>query len=78
MEYTVFQTNFGWMAIVGSEHGLVSICLPLDSAQGALESQCEAIEYATFAPNRFKDLIIFRQCIEVFPYLLIRRCVRPL
>jgi methylated-DNA-[protein]-cysteine S-methyltransferase len=57
MEYTVFQTNFGWMAIVGSEHGLVSICLPLDSAQEALESQGELIEYAAFAPKRFKDLI---------------------
>jgi methylated-DNA-[protein]-cysteine S-methyltransferase len=57
MEYIVFNTNIGWIAIVGSERGLVSISLPLDSAQQALESLSEDVEFATSSPNRFKGLV---------------------
>lgn len=57
MEYIVFKTNIGWMAIVSSELGLVGSSLPLGSAQEAIESLGEPIEYATFSPSRFRDLI---------------------
>jgi methylated-DNA-[protein]-cysteine S-methyltransferase len=57
MEYIRFNTDMGWVAIVGSERWLVSISLPHSSAQGALESLDEDIKYTTSSPNKFKDLI---------------------
>ncbi len=57
MEYTVFNTDMGWMAIVGSGRGLVSISLPNNSAEEAYYSIGEDIKYATSSPYRFKDLI---------------------
>ena len=55
MEYTVFNTNMGWVAIVGSGRGLVSISLPHNSARDALDSLDKAIEYTT-SSDRFNDL----------------------
>jgi len=56
MEYTVFKTDMGWMAIVGSERGLASISLPYKSAREALESLGKIVETAAFSPERFRDL----------------------
>ncbi len=57
MEYTVFNTDMGWVAIVGSGRGLVSISLPHNSDEEAFYSVGEDIKYATLSPYRFKDLI---------------------
>lgn len=56
MEYHVFETNDGWMAVLGSARGLVSIALPRISAQAALDSLCGDIEQAAQSPERFRDL----------------------
>jgi len=57
MEYTVFNTYMGWMAIAGSGQGLVSISLPYNSSEEAYYSIGEDIKYTTSSPYRFKDLI---------------------
>ncbi len=54
--YHVFNTGKGWVAILGSARGLVSVTLPRSSAQEALDSIGEAIEQATPSPERFRDL----------------------
>lgn len=56
MEYTVFYTDMGWVAIISSGRGLLSISLPRNSAQEALESLGKAIEHTT-SSNRFNDLV---------------------
>jgi methylated-DNA-[protein]-cysteine S-methyltransferase len=56
MEYIVFETILGWVAVLGSTRGLVSISLPCGSSQEALEVLGEAIIHAHFAPDRFRDL----------------------
>jgi len=57
MEYIVFNTDMGWVAIVGSGRGLVSISLPHNSDKEAYYSIGKDIKYATSSPYRFKDLI---------------------
>lgn len=54
--YHVFNTGKGWVAILGSARGLVSVTLPRSSAQGALKSLGGAIEQAAPSPKRFRDL----------------------
>lgn len=56
MEYHVFNTKGGWIAVLGSIRGLISITLPRSSAQAALESLSKTIEQAVQSPERFKDL----------------------
>jgi methylated-DNA-[protein]-cysteine S-methyltransferase len=56
MEYTVFKTDMGWMTIVGSERGLVSISLPHKSSRQALESLGKIVENVASSPDRFRDL----------------------
>jgi methylated-DNA-[protein]-cysteine S-methyltransferase len=56
MEYHVFKTNEGWVAVLGSARGLVSVTLPRSSAQAALESLCGEIKPAVQSPGRFQDL----------------------
>ena len=57
MEYVIFNTDMGWIAILGSVRGLVSVTLPQKSAQEAFEALGEAIKHATLSPDRFEDLI---------------------
>jgi len=57
MEYSTFNTDMGWMAILGSERGLVSATLPQHSAQEALKLLGEMANNATLSPDRFKELI---------------------
>jgi methylated-DNA-[protein]-cysteine S-methyltransferase len=56
MEYTVFETILGWVAVLGSARGLVCISLPCGSSREALEVLGEAITDARFAPASFKDI----------------------
>lgn len=57
MEYTIFETTMGWMAILGSTRGLVSTSLPRSSAQKALEALGGLTKHASLSPDKFKDLI---------------------
>ncbi|MFC1875155.1 methylated-DNA--[protein]-cysteine S-methyltransferase [Chloroflexota bacterium] len=54
--YHVFNTGKGWVAILGSTRGLVSVTPPRSSAQGALDYLGRAIEQAAPSPERFRDL----------------------
>jgi len=56
LEYITFNTDKGWVAILGSARGLVSVTLPRSSAQEALDSLSMAIEQAAPSPKRFRDL----------------------
>lgn len=64
MEYTVFKTDMGWMAIIGSERGLAGASLPHKSTREALESLGKPVEYAASSPERFSDLV--RRLIAYF------------
>ena len=57
MESAVFNTDMGWVAILGSERGLVRVTLPQRSAQEALKLLSGVLSYATLSPDRFKELI---------------------
>jgi methylated-DNA-[protein]-cysteine S-methyltransferase len=56
MEYYVFLTAMGWIAILGSERGLTGATLPRHSAQEALELLGETAKQATPSPDLFKDI----------------------
>lgn len=56
MEYHVFNTDKGWVAVLGSVRGLTRVTLPRSSARAALDSLGEAIEQAIPSPERFQDL----------------------
>jgi methylated-DNA-[protein]-cysteine S-methyltransferase len=57
MEYAVFNTNMGWVAILDSERGLVRVTLPQHLAQEAFKSLGEMANKATLSSDRFKKLI---------------------
>ena len=57
MEYIVFSIGKGWIAILGSVRGLVSITMPQSSAQEAIDILGEMLNHAAPSSERFKDLI---------------------
>ena len=57
MVTSVFNTYMGWIAILGSSRGLVSVTLPRNSSQEALEGLGGLLNNAILSPDRFKDLI---------------------
>ena len=56
MEWNVVNTYMGWVAIVGSERGLIRVSLPHSSTQESLQSLGSIIEEARFCRHRFGDL----------------------
>ncbi len=54
--YTTFNTDIGWLGILGSGKGLVAITLPQHSAQEALKLQGDSLNYANRSPGLFSDL----------------------
>ena len=56
LRYIIFNTDIGWIGILGSAKGLLSTTLPQHSAQEALE-QLGARINATWSPDPFADLI---------------------
>jgi len=56
MEYYVFGTDEGWVAVLGSDRGLVGLTLPQPSKKAVLKSLGGAMEGVAWAPARFKDL----------------------
>jgi methylated-DNA-[protein]-cysteine S-methyltransferase len=57
MEYSIFSTGSGWIAILGSERGLLSVTLPQSSAKEALALLGEMVNHAAPSTERFKDLV---------------------
>jgi O-6-methylguanine DNA methyltransferase len=56
MEYTVFSTDMGWVAVLASEKGLVGTSLPWSTAEGALGEIGAGVKEAVNSPERFEDL----------------------
>ena len=56
MDYHVFKTEMGWVALLASEKGLIATSLTYPSAEGALEEIGEAVKGAVNSPARFRDL----------------------
>ena len=62
LNYTVFETDTGWLGILASFKGLRVITLPQKSAQAARQQLEDSVNYATHAPHLFDELVYrFRQ-----------------
>ena len=57
LKYIVFNTNMGWVGILGSTKGLVRTTLPQHSAQEARQLLGNEVNYAVWSPNLFDGLI---------------------
>jgi len=57
LRYITFNTDMGWVGILGSTAGLLRITLPQRSAQEARQLLTDSVNYATQAPHLFKDLM---------------------
>ncbi len=55
--YTVFDTRFGWMAIVGSECGLYKLTLPQPAPDKALTLISDLLPKADASTYSFRELI---------------------
>ena len=55
MEYITFNTDMGWVWILGSRKGLLSVTLPQSSAQEAIKHL--GLKNATWSSPRFEDLM---------------------
>ena len=57
LEYITFDTEKGWVGILGSAKGLLRTTLPQASAQEARQLLGNDTNYATWSPHRFDDLM---------------------
>jgi methylated-DNA-[protein]-cysteine S-methyltransferase len=57
LKYITFNTDMGWMGILGSTKGLLGTTLPQPSAQEACQLLGDGINYATWSPHLFENLI---------------------
>lgn len=55
--YTVFDTEFGWMAIVASDRGLCRLTLPQPAADKALVLITDYLPKAAANTGSFRDLV---------------------
>jgi len=55
LSYDVFETEMGWVAIVGSDHGIVRASLPEDTPESALDHVQPEINGAEHAPDEYVD-----------------------
>jgi len=56
LNYTIIDTDMGWIGILGSAKGLLSATLPQPSAQEVRRLLGDSINYATRSPHLFQDL----------------------
>ena len=57
LNYVIFDTEAGWMGILGSTAGLLRCTLPQHSAGEAKQLLGDSLNYATPAPHLFDDLV---------------------
>jgi len=57
LNYTIFNTDIGWIGILSSAKGLVGTTLPQRSAQEACQLLGDSVSYATWSPHLFDDLM---------------------
>lgn len=61
-KYTVIDTEFGWMAVVGSEKGLLRLTLPQPGPDKALALIAELVRKSTANTSFFSELLYKLQC----------------
>jgi len=57
LSYFIFNTDLGWVGILGSAKGLLSTTLPQPSAQEAHQLLGDGVNQAARSPSPFKDLM---------------------
>jgi len=57
LKYITFNTNIGWIGVLGSAKGLLRTTLPQRSAQEAHHLLGDSVNCATWSPRRFEDLM---------------------
>ena len=57
LRYVTFNTDMGWVGILGSAKGLLCITLPQRSAQEARQLLGGSVNDTTWAPHLFDDII---------------------
>ncbi len=57
LKYITFNTDVGWLGILGSAKGLLCVTLPQRSAQEAHQLLGDRVNHATWSPHLFADLI---------------------
>ena len=56
LNYIIFNTDLGWVGILGSANGLLSTTLPQRSTQEAHRLLGDGVNQASWSPSPFKDL----------------------
>lgn len=57
LNYIIFDTDMGWVGVLGSTTGLLSTTLPHPSAQEIHQLFGNSINHARWPPHLFRDLI---------------------
>ena len=57
LKYAAFNTSKGWIGILSSSKGLLGTTLPQCSAQAARQLLGDRVNYATYSPHWFEDLM---------------------
>jgi len=57
LEYITFNTDMGWIGVLGSTKGLLRTTLPQPSAQQAHQLLGDSVNYAAWSPHRFEGLM---------------------
>ncbi len=57
LNYVTFNTDRGWLGILGSAKGLISTTLPQPSVQEANRLLGDRINHAIWSPHLFEDLV---------------------
>ena len=56
LNYIIFDTDAGWVGVLGSAKGLLRTTLPQRSAEEARQLLGDGVNYAAWAPHLFDDL----------------------
>lgn len=56
MHYDIFETEMGWVAVVGTEHGVVRMSLPEPIIEQAYDHVRPEIEHADLDPDALADV----------------------
>ena len=57
LNYIIFDTDMGWVGVLGSTAGLLSTTLPCPSSQEVNQLFGDIISHARWAPHLFQDLM---------------------
>ena len=57
LNYTIFNTDIGWIGILSSAKGLLGTTMPQRSAQEACQLLGNNVNHATWSPHLFDDLM---------------------